>query len=565
MTSVFTVKVDVIVALHNAESTIEQTIQSAMLQEVPAHLVHRLCNCAHRSGLGGTTGTSEDDGPSVVADEKNLSSPGSKVHFDICICCYDDASTDRSLDILRSLGKERTWSDKEHDVTMQTKLLIGTSPSGTTSRGAGYARNQAAKLRGECKENVTCSEPMHFLCILDSDDIMHPYRIAEQTCAMLSLESDERQKTLMGCQFDRIPQDSTQHYTQWANSLSDERLYLEQFRECTLIQPTWFLPKLWFDYLGGYLEAPPSSFCGTNEKRAKLEDAQKKQDLVEQKGANETDAVDEDFSQKSARHKHYRLFHTSEVDSSNNEKDCGTQGKRKMNVHQGEQVNTLRLAEDLRFFYAHMNAGGRLHLHRTPTPLVSYRHRSGMSQSSNTPRKLLLKLRTKAFEDLIFSKDERWPAGFAIWGAGRDGKDFIKALSPTVASKVVCFVDVDQKKIEKVKWYANPSLSPRKIPILHFSVLAKALSKQTTFGRIDKKCASGNFDLKANPAHQNESHRQPDLEVTKKKKLSSSIDPAVLQELPVVVCVAMYRTNGALESNVASISRVEGRDLWHII
>ena len=46
--------------------------------------------------------------------------------------------------------------------------------------------------------------------------------------------------------------------------------------------------------------------------------------------------------------------------------------------------------------------------------------------------------------------------------------------------------------------------------------------------------------------------------------LASSLDPSVIRDLPVVVCVAMYRTNGALESNVASIGRVEGKDLWHI-
>jgi hypothetical protein len=30
-----------------------------------------------------------------------------------------------------------------------------------------------------------------------------------------------------------------------------------------------------------------------------------------------------------------------------------------------------------------------------------------------------------------------------------------------------------------------------------------------------------------------------------------------------VVCVAMYRTGGALEHNVKSIGRTEGVDLWH--
>jgi len=77
---------------------------------------------------------------------------------------------------------------------------------------------------------------MHFICVLDSDDLMHETRIAEQTLAMLSLEEDQRRRTLIGSQFDRIPADSTEHYTRWANSLSDDRLRLEQFRECTLVR-----------------------------------------------------------------------------------------------------------------------------------------------------------------------------------------------------------------------------------------------------------------------------------------------------------------------------------------
>ena len=35
------------------------------------------------------------------------------------------------------------------------------------------------------------------------------------------------------------------------------------------------------------------------------------------------------------------------------------------------------------------------------------------------------------------------------------------------------------------------------------------------------------------------------------------------RDIPVVICVAMYRTGGKLERNVKSINRVEGIDLWH--
>ena len=162
------------------------------------------------------------------------------------------------MEVLDSLEKETNWeisdaaattndATERKIITIQTRLLIGSAPTGTPSRGAGYARNQAVKLRDDYdrensahKNSDTITEGQdhvqyHFLCILDSDDIMHSTRIAEQSYAMLSLDAELRDKTLLGCQFDRIPKHSTHHYSEWANSLSDERLYLEKFRECTLV------------------------------------------------------------------------------------------------------------------------------------------------------------------------------------------------------------------------------------------------------------------------------------------------------------------------------------------
>lgn len=246
------IKVDVIIAVYNAETTIEETVLSVMKQEIPDHLIDCLrCFQSKRCDDVTTPALGKHDTSTSLSCNYNA------VHFDICICCYNDASADKSLEILQSLEKESVWKHKtstptdqesnwNSDITMQMKLLIGTAPNGTTSRGAGYARNQAVRLRdkyetdaiskGSKKGETTQKQCIdHFLCILDSDDIMHPTRIAEQTCVMLSFDVEQRCKTLMGCQFDRIPKDSTQHYTQWANSLSDEQLYLEQFRECTLV------------------------------------------------------------------------------------------------------------------------------------------------------------------------------------------------------------------------------------------------------------------------------------------------------------------------------------------
>ena len=63
-----------------------------------------------------------------------------------------------------------------------------------------------------------------------------------------------------------------------------------------------------------------------------------------------------------------------------------------------------------------------------------------------------------AFEDSILRTDPRWAdSNFVMWGAGRDGKDFFKSLSPDLRGRVRCFVDVDEKKIA-AGFHANRDL-----------------------------------------------------------------------------------------------------------
>ncbi|KAL6053516.1 UDP-GlcNAc:betaGal beta-1,3-N-acetylglucosaminyltransferase-like protein 1, variant 2 [Balamuthia mandrillaris] len=119
--------------------------------------------------------------------------------------------------------------------------------------------------------------------------------------------------------------------------------------------------------------------------------------------------------------------------------------------------------EDLLFFYAHLRAGGTLY--KVPKTLVKYRYVEG-SISARFPRLALLKVRCKALEEQVLDK---W-ASFTIWGAGRDGKHFYKSLSPANQMKVICFCDVDKKKIGTT--YMNsaaPRELRRQIPIVHFS------------------------------------------------------------------------------------------------
>uniref|UniRef100_A0A7S2URI3 peptidylprolyl isomerase n=1 Tax=Attheya septentrionalis TaxID=420275 RepID=A0A7S2URI3_9STRA len=227
--------VDVIVPVHNASGTIVETIESAMHQIIP---------------------------PDVALGPR----------LDVCVCCYDDGSTDNSWSLLKQLAllpEKKEEASYVGGVKISTRLLIHKSESGI-SRGAGYARNQAASLRQRFELNdatTTTNKPnqYYFLCLLDSDDVMHETRIAHQVSTMLALPSDDaRHLTLLGCQFDRDPPDSTWHYAHWANHLlTPDRLSLEQFREITLLQPTWMLSRSRFDQLGGYIEAPapkPTTF-----------------------------------------------------------------------------------------------------------------------------------------------------------------------------------------------------------------------------------------------------------------------------------------------------------------
>jgi hypothetical protein len=65
---------------------------------------------------------------------------------------------------------------------------------------------------------------------------MLPCRVALQLEAAQSAPA----RTLLGCRFVREPHDATWHYALWANSMSQHDLWLHQFRECPVVQPTWF-------------------------------------------------------------------------------------------------------------------------------------------------------------------------------------------------------------------------------------------------------------------------------------------------------------------------------------
>jgi hypothetical protein len=551
------IEVDVIVPVHNAAETIVTTVESAMAQMIPDEL--------------------------DFFSQTDPSSPVLKIH----VCCYDDGSTDDSWKLLTQLLEQHHHVVNEPSTTTKAEkvpltdgrcipitLHIAQSVDGV-ARGAGYARNRAVEMRSNHPDNnssasttssssnyqhsqqspIAVAAADRFLCMLDSDDVMHPTRVAHQVAHLLSIKSEqERHRILLGCTFDRDPPDATWHYAQWANGLSDVRLVKEQYRELTLIQPTWMLTRLRFENLQGYMEAPPPSDTRTLE--AYLSDQNYSDNNSSPAITNGDDDNDNDN----------HLLHLVHADS--------------------ETTATLRVAEDLRFFHKHLAATGWLQLVRTTTPLLTYKHRAGQSQSSQTPRKLLLSLRARALERRVLQADPAWQqqhdGAFCVWGAGRDGKDFVKALSPESRLRIYCMVDVDEKKIDG-GYYVNRFIDV-KIPIVHYSLLAvdpavrlelqRAFEQGTSdnnnepgFGKIDKSKPSKAPASSSADGIDGEPEQEVAPPPRKKRRLHTTapgvLDLAILPKLPVVVCVAMYRTNGALEHNVKSIGRTEGKDLWH--
>jgi len=276
-TSTTNIEVDVIIPVHNAALTVEEAVLSALHQEIP--------------------------GP--PSSSQLLRTFLEKYTVSVTVCCYNDGSSDESLEILRRIEACSTGTSagsistngRQQQLLIPSRLIVRSGKDGE-GRGAGYARNRAVEMNNPCcllrvdcddddddddddndndddspeaaeinksseKNSGNTSKNMSggtlkFLCFLDSDDTMHKHRVIEQALYMMALVDDDetRNQTILGCTFDRDPPDSTWHYSRWANNLSDERLVLEKYREITILQPTWFMPLAVWSRVGGYIEAP---------------------------------------------------------------------------------------------------------------------------------------------------------------------------------------------------------------------------------------------------------------------------------------------------------------------
>ena len=106
------------------------------------------------------------------------------------------------------------------------------------------------------------------------NSLVTTHRIEAQLAIAQSLPHDCA--CIIGSNFTRDPPESTWHYTAWANDLTTEQLWLQQYRECTVIMPTWFMSRRTFDQVpGGFVNLPDDDAQiktdeGTNSARAPL-------------------------------------------------------------------------------------------------------------------------------------------------------------------------------------------------------------------------------------------------------------------------------------------------------
>jgi len=226
--------------------------------------------------------------------------------------------------------------------------------------------------------------------------------------------------------------------------------------------------------------------------------------------------------------------------------------------------------EDLIFFHAHLDihgaanaAAGRQSLMRAGTPadpVLLYRW-SPASGTARVSRQQLLRIRTAAFErrvlwssasasassslkQQLYHPTTRW-ARFAIWGAGRDGRNFLSELSDESQRRVVAMIDVDPKKCGKT--YANHRcVPPCVVPVVHFTEFADWWRK-TNGGGGGSGSGGGGGGSGGGGGGGGE----------------------VLPLPPVVVCVAKRRKGpgevGDLERNVETLGLVDGENLWYFM
>ena len=145
---------------------------------------------------------------------------------------------------------KRSKNTKSHHLI--SLFHISPSPH-TAGQGAAFARNRVIEQsHGE------------YICCLDADDMMSTQNQYIPDAPQIGLRIEiqlqiakENPEALIGSNFIRYPEDATHRYTNWCNRLTSEDLYLQRFREVTIVQPTWFANRKVFDKVGLYDDSEP--------------------------------------------------------------------------------------------------------------------------------------------------------------------------------------------------------------------------------------------------------------------------------------------------------------------
>nr|XP_020476677.1 UDP-GlcNAc:betaGal beta-1,3-N-acetylglucosaminyltransferase-like protein 1 isoform X2 [Monopterus albus] len=144
---------------------------------------------------------------------------------------FDDASTDDSRKVVEGWRKR-----------LETRgiSVVISGHNSSQPRGVGYAKNKAV--------SQSCGK---YLCFQDADDIMLPQRVRLQYEASLL-----HPNTLVGSRVQRLPEGSTERYTRWINTISQDQLITQVYTSHgpTVIMPTWFCSRNWFFKVGPFDE-----------------------------------------------------------------------------------------------------------------------------------------------------------------------------------------------------------------------------------------------------------------------------------------------------------------------
>nr|XP_019939482.1 PREDICTED: UDP-GlcNAc:betaGal beta-1,3-N-acetylglucosaminyltransferase-like protein 1 [Paralichthys olivaceus] len=144
---------------------------------------------------------------------------------------YDDASTDDSRKVVEGWRK-----------SLETRgiSVVIAGHNSAQPKGVGYAKNKA--ISQSCGKN---------LCFQDADDVMLPHRVRLQYEASLL-----HPNALLGCRVQRLPEGSTERYTRWINTITQEQLMTQMFTSHgpTVVMPTWFCSRNWFLKVGPFDE-----------------------------------------------------------------------------------------------------------------------------------------------------------------------------------------------------------------------------------------------------------------------------------------------------------------------